>query len=262
MKREERYVLCHNMQEELDKSLPNFVYWRNTTIKKSAKHSLDASPTHLHYQLVLATTAKSLSSCTGYDYMQYYDSANSDTPVKCGDNYTYSVTGVLCAATSTGAFGMQSSLRVTRNSVHHIPKGFVDLSRTAFAAESLTEAVQETASASSSSIETAVAESTTVAESREKTACAADVLDILKALTRDAAEIKAWMGSRETALETRETEGVIRAHWRDIDLAVSAFPACEADIEEQREAALKDREIKVEEREATLEGRKTEVEVQ
>ncbi|KAJ2874292.1 hypothetical protein GGH93_002532 [Coemansia aciculifera] len=99
---------------------------------------------------------------------------------------------------------------------------------TAFAAESLTEAVQETASASSSSIETAVAESTTVAESREKTACAADVLDILKALTRDVAEIKAWMG---------------------------------ADIEE-REAALKDREIKVEEREATLEGRKTEVEVQ
>ncbi|KAJ2055689.1 hypothetical protein GGI17_006553 [Coemansia sp. S146] len=156
----------------------------------------------------------------------------------------------------------------------------------------MAEPVQETASASSSPTETAVAECTATAGSHKETTGTDEVLSMLEALTRDVAEIKAWMGvaattiaqSRETALETREAaaeehESDIRAHWRDIDLAVSAFPAREADIEE-REAALKDRGIKVEkreievetqeeailackteveEREAILEGRETEV---
>ncbi|KAJ2873970.1 hypothetical protein H4R27_006535, partial [Coemansia aciculifera] len=88
------------MQEELDKSLPNFAHWRNTTIKKSAKHNSDTILTHMHCKLVLATTAKSLSSRTGDDTATTMCNTMTqrtlfDMPVRCGDNYTYSVTGVM-----------------------------------------------------------------------------------------------------------------------------------------------------------------------
>ncbi|KAJ2063419.1 hypothetical protein GGI17_001780 [Coemansia sp. S146] len=251
MKREERCVVCRNMQEELDKSLPNSVHWHNTTIKYSIEHNSDASPTHLQFQLVLATTAKSLSSRIGDDTATTMcntmtQRALFDMPVKCGGKYTYSITGVSPAAASYGVSGMaiatiiEAREKAIECAMDDIREGEVAVCR-GMAHIKAREKVIGHVFASARERERAV-------ELREKIV---DHVETRKAHGRDV-EI------REKALEIREK--VLEAHEKAAKFAMASIEAYKMAVT-TREEAVEIREKAVEIREKASKCTETSVEI-